>query len=202
MPSTLTRPSPRTSARDNLKRISVDQYHAMIRAGIFDEDDRIELLEGLLVEKMSKNPPHSVSTKLASLALDALLPPDWHTIVQDPVTTDDSEPEPDVGVVRGEPRDYIDRHPHPEEMGMVVEVADSTLRQDRGKKKTIYARANIPVYWIVNLVDRCIEVYSDPTGPIKKPDYRRKQIFGPRDSIAVVLDGQEIGRVKVKDLLP
>jgi Uma2 family endonuclease len=84
----------------------------------------------------------------------------------------------------------------------VVEVADTTLRTDRGTKKRIYARAGILVYWIVNLVDRRIEVYMEPSGARRKPDYRRQQEYGPADEIPVVLDGVEIGRVPVHDLLP
>ena len=195
--------SPRlTPPRETLRRISVDQYHAIIRAGVFDDDDPIELLEGWLVEKMPRNPPHSVATVLVSDVLSPVLPPGWHIICQEPITTDDSEPEPDVCAVRGNIRDYTESHPRPQDVGLLVEVADATLRRDRGMKKTIYARANIAVYWIVNLVDRCLEVYSDPTGTAKKPDYRRKQIFGPTDSVSVVLGDREVGRVKVKRLLP
>jgi Uma2 family endonuclease len=185
-----------------IKRISVEQYHAIIRAGVFDDDDPIELLEGWLVEKMPKKPPHSVATGLLSDALAPLLPAGWHLITQEPITTRDSEPEPDIGVVRGKRREYVDRHPQPKDVGLVVEVADATLARDRGVKKTIYARAGIPIYWIVNLVDRCVEIYSDPTGQAKKPDYRQRQIFGLRDSVPLVLDGEEIGRQKVKLLLP
>ncbi len=185
-----------------IKRFSVEQYHAMVRAGVLDDDDPIELLEGWLVEKMPKNPPHSVATGLALDALAPLLPASWRLISQEPITTADSEPEPDIGVIRGKRRDYVDGHPRPKDVGLIVEVADTTLKRDRGVKKTIYARARIPVYWMVNLVDRSVEVYADPTGPAKKSDFREKQIFGPRDSIPLVLDGAGIGRVKVKHLLP
>jgi Uma2 family endonuclease len=185
-----------------IKRLSVEQYHAIIRAGVFDDDDPIELLEGWLVEKMPKKPPHSVATGLVSDALAALLPPGWHLISQEPITTDDREPEPDIGAVRGKRRDYADRHRRPKVVEVIVEVADTTLARDRGVKKTIYARAGIPTYWIVNLVDRSLEVYADPTGPAKKLDYRQEQIYGPKDSAVLVLDGEEIGRLKVKLLLP
>ena len=185
-----------------IKRLSVAQYHAIIRAGVFDDDDPIELLEGWLAEKMPKKPPHSVATGLVSDAIAPLLPSGWHIISQEPITTDDSEPEPDIGVVRGKRRDYVDRHPGPKDVGSIVEVADTTLARDRGVKKTIYARARVPIYWILNLVDRCVEVYADPTGPAKKPDYRNTEIFGTKDSVPLVLDGKEIGRLKVKLLLP
>lgn len=85
---------------------------------------------------------------------------------------------------------------------MVVEVADSTLEYDRTIKKQIYAHARIPVYWIVNLVDRLIEVYTDPSGPAEAPDYREHRDYLPEDEIPVILEGQEIGRLAVRDLLP
>jgi Uma2 family endonuclease len=185
-----------------IKRLSVDQYHAILRAGVFTDDDPIELLEGWLVEKMPKNPPHSVATGLAADELTGLLPVGWHLITQEPITLPDSEPEPDIGVVRGKRRDYVARHPGPKDVGLIVEIADTTLDRDRGVKKRIYARARIPHYWIVNLVERRLEVHTDPTGPVKKPDYRQSKVFGLKESAILILDGEEIGVVKVRDLVP
>jgi Uma2 family endonuclease len=121
---------------------------------------------------------------------------------QEPFTTGDSEPEPDVMVVRGALRDYPDGHPRAEHVALVVEVADTSLRTDRGTKKRAYARAGIPVYWIVNLVDRCIEVYTDPTGPTEEPDYHQRREYSPNETIAVVFDGVEVGALPVAELLP
>jgi Uma2 family endonuclease len=135
-------------------------------------------------------------------ALGPLLPSGWHLISQEPITTADSEPEPDIGVVRGKRRDYVNRHPQPKDVGLIVEVADTTLARDRGVKKTIYARARIPIYWIINLIDRCVEVYSDPTGPAKKPDCRDRQVLDLKDTVPFILDGEEIGRIRVKALMP
>jgi hypothetical protein len=84
----------------------------------------------------------------------------------------------------------------------VVEVSEGTLARDRGIKKRIYARARISVYWIVNLVDHQIEVYTDPTGPAKRPTYRGEQVYKPGDSIPLVLDGKEIATIDVNDILP
>jgi hypothetical protein len=185
-----------------VNRISVEQYHLMINAGVFANDESIELLEGWLVPKMSKKPAHRIATRKTSQALQRTLPPGWHIQNQDPITTIDSEPEPDVGVVRGADDDYADRHPSAGDVGMVVEVSDSTLTRDRGIKKRIYARANIPVYWIVNIPDHCIEVYTDPTGPAENPDYQSPRIYGENDRVPVVLDGTEVGQVEVKSILP
>ena len=183
-------------------RFTVEQYHEMIRAGILTEDDPVELLEGWLVPKMPKNPPHGVVTRLAQKALDRILPAGWDVRVQDPITTDTSEPEPDVAVARGDTRDYIEHHPGPKDMALAIEVSETTLNRDRGLKKRIYARARIPVYWIINLMDRQIEVYTVPTGPTKTPDYRRREVYGLGDSVPVVIDGKQVGSLRVRELLP
>jgi Uma2 family endonuclease len=183
-------------------RLSVAQYHAMADHGILDEDAPVELLEGWLVQKMTKHRPHSLTTGLVRRALEHLLAVGWYVDSQEPITTVESEPEPDALVVRGDRRDYVDRHPGPEEVALVVEVADTSLRRDRGTKKRIYARAGIPVYWIANLPEHRFEVYTNPTGPAKRPDYGQRQDYGPADEIPVVLDGNEVGRLPVRELLP
>ncbi len=87
-------------------------------------------------------------------------------------------------------------------MGVLVEVADSSLGRDRGIKKRVYARAKVSVYWIVNLIDRCVEVYTNPSGPTENPDYDLPQVYGENDRVPVVLDGKEIGQIEVKAILP
>ena len=183
-------------------RLTVEQYHEMITAGILTEDDPVELLEGWLVLKMPKHPPHPVVTRLTQKALDRIVPAGWDIRVQDPLTTDTSEPEPDVAVARGDTRDYLDRHPGPKDVAVAIEVSETTLRRDRGLKKRIYARARIPVYWIINLIDLRVEVYSKPSGPAAKPDYRRRQVFDIDDELPVVIDGNSVGVLQVRDLLP
>ena len=182
--------------------LRVDQYHAMIHMGILTDDDPVELLEGWLVAKMPKNPLHRAVTRLIRQGLERLVPAEWYVDSQEPITTDDSEPEPDVVVVRGETRHYLDRHPGPNDVGLVIEVADTTLQRDRGFKKRLYARAGIPVYWIVNLSDNQCEVYTEPSGPEPQPDYRQRQDYGASDVIPVVLAGVEVGRMAVREFLP
>jgi len=154
-PSITTSEQPVIVSTDVIWRLSVDQYHAMIQAGILTEDDPVELLEGWLVTKMSKNPRHTFVTQLARDVVASLLPPGWYVNAQEPVTTKDSEPEPDVAVVRGNRRQYIDHHPGPQDIALVVEVADSSLQRDRSLKKRLYAAAGIPVYWIVKVKLSC-----------------------------------------------
>ena len=183
-------------------QLTVEEYHEMARAGIFESGAPIELLEGWLVNKMTKYPPHSVATFEIRRVLDQIVPEGWFVDTQEPITTADSEPEPDVSVVRGGRRDYGDHHPGPQDVGLLVEVADASLDRDRGWKKRLYAAANITVYWIVNLIDRHVEVYMLPSGPGEQPDYASRRVLVPGEAVPVVLEDNRIGAVAVNDLLP
>jgi Uma2 family endonuclease len=180
----------------------VAQYHEMIRTGILTDDDPVELLEGWLVPKMPKNPAHRIATRQTRMALENCVGPGWYVDSQEPVTFAESEPEPDVMAVRGEPEDYRDRHPGGSDLGLAVEISDTTLARDRGAKKRAYAQARVPVYWIVNLLEQHVEVYTEPTGAGDLADYLQRQDFGVGDEVPVVLDGQEVARVPVRALLP
>jgi hypothetical protein len=192
---------PGTIPLEMIYRLSVEQYHQMLRAGILMDGDPVELLEGLLVQKMSKNPPHSSARRRLRKFVERMLPAGWFLDSQEPLTFDTSEPEPDAAVIRGDLDTFAERHPNPEEVALVVEVAESSLAHDQGPKKRIYARSGIVVYWIVNLIERRIEVYTDPTGPAEEPDYRQRQDYSPTDSVPLVIDGREVGRLSVQDLL-
>src|SRR5436305_3593125 len=126
----------------------------MIELGILTEEDNLELIDGYLVRKTSRNPPHDGTLHRLLKRLLAALPPGWDVRVQSAVTLADSEPEPDLAVVREDPGGYLTRHPTPADVGLVIEVADSTLPGDRADKGRVYARAGIACYWIINLVDR------------------------------------------------
>jgi Uma2 family endonuclease len=199
----LSDPRPNGFPPAALYRLSVEQYHQMSRQGILKDGDPVELVEGILVQKMTKNPPHTFATQTLRDLLPRLLPAGWFVNDQEPVTTSDSEPVPDVAIIRGERRQYLEqsRHPGPQDMALVVEVADSSLEIDETNKVRAYGLARIPVYWIVNLVDRRVQVYTDPTGPSDEPTYSHRQDFNPGDEIPVVLDGHEVGRIAVQDLL-
>ncbi len=186
-------------------RLTVDQYHAMVQAGILQDGDRLELLEGLLVAKMTKNPPHRLATGLLQDALLGLLPANYHLNNQEPITLADSEPEPDLSIIIGQRVDYRDRHPDASVVALVIEVADRTLERDRSLKQRIYARAGIPVYWILNLRDRQLECYTQPnTNPDSaEPHYRQCTILVESASIPVYLNDPDhsIGHIPVKNLL-
>ena len=136
----------------SLWRFSVAQYEAMIDAGILTENDPVELLEGWIVKKMPKNPAHIFSTQVLQDIFGKILPEGWFINLQDPITTEGSEPEPDVAILRGQRRDYVARKAVPDDVALVIEVAEATLPQDRTIKKRVYAAAGIPVYWIINLL--------------------------------------------------
>ena len=186
---------------DSLWRLSVEQYHDMARHGILLDGDPVELLEGLLVEKMTISPSHRRATRRVRLALGGIAPSGCYVDAPSPVTLQRSEPEPDVVVVRGADGDYPDRHPGPQDILLVVEVSDSSLRRDQGFKKAIYAKAGIPVYWIVNLIDRRVEEYSDPTGAVEQPDYRLRRDYSEADHVPVVIEGREVAKIPVRDVL-
>ena len=185
-----------------MRRFTVDEYHRMIEAGVFPEEDRLELLEGWIIAKMPRNPPHDVAILVVQRILGAELPAGWHFRAQMALTTPDSKPEPDLAVVRGEDVDYLSRHPTPADVALVIEVSDSTLAGDRDPKGRIYARAGLPVYWIVNLVDHRVEIYSSPTGPDANPRYRERRVVEPGETIPLLIDGREVARINERKLFP
>jgi Uma2 family endonuclease len=184
-----------------LYRFSVAQYHRMIQAGVLREGERVELLEGWLVPKMVRNPQHDSTLTRLYRRLQRLLPDDWLIRVQCALTVRRSEPEPDVAVVRGPEDRYNTRHPRPRDTGLVIEVADTTLDRDRGFKLRTYARARFDLYWIVNLPESRVEVYTAPRGG-RTPSYRRRQDYAVGDAVPVVLGKQHFGAIPVRELLP
>lgn len=180
------------------RRFTVAEYHHLIRTGFITENEPFELIEGYLVQKMGKNPPHSHSLSKTSKWLHRHATSGWYLRVQDPITLSDSEPEPDLAVARGDEDDYAARHPGPADLGLVVEIADSSLAYDRADKTRIYGRAGIVCYWIVNLLDRQIEVYSSPSGS----GYAQRRDYCVGDTVPLHLDGVLIASVPVQELLP
>ncbi len=194
---------PATYGHDaSLATWSVARYQRMIETGILTAEDKVELLENHVVLKMPRNPPHDGTVQLVTEALSPAIPSGWRLRVQLTVVLSDSQPEPDGAIVRGDARAYVTRHPTVADTGLVIEVADTSLLRDRVDKKRIYARAGIPVYWIVNLVDRRVEVSTQPSGPTAVPAYGALQVYHPGDAVPLVLDGAVVRSVAVADLLP
>jgi Uma2 family endonuclease len=184
-----------------LYRMSVDEYEALVESGGFKSRNQFHLINGYLVAKMTQNPPHRVADELCGAELARVVPPDrYHVAGAKPVRLPgrDSEPEPDRCVVRGSIRGYEDHHPGPNEIALIVEVADTSLADDRTLATEVYGPARIPVYWIVNLVDRQVEVYTDPA----PTGYVATEVFPEGQSVPVVIDGQQLGQIAVSDILP
>jgi len=169
-------------------RLSIEQYHLMIETGILEEDAKLELLEGLLIAKMTKNPRHRLSTGLLQDGLLSLLPPNYHLNLQEPVTLKNSEPEPDLAVIYGQRLDY--RHPDAASIELVIEVADTSIERDRTIKQRIYANAGIPIYWILNLGDRQLEIYTQPNP--EESMYKECQILTETESVSLTLRDKEM----------
>ena len=183
----------------SLYRLTLEQYEAMVDSGIFTGRDKVHLINGYLVAKMTQNTPHATADDLCGDLLNRVIPPGWYVRVAKPIRlpTESSEPEPDRCVVRGGIRDYSARHPGPADVALAVEVADSSLDDDR-MQADIYGRAGIPVYWIINLIDRQIEVYSNP-GPA---GYQSLEVYVPPHVLTVMINGVEVGEIPVAEILP
>ena len=188
-----------TTASTKAAAITVDEYERMIEDGTIGEDDPIELIEGRLVAKMTKKPDHMSSSGRARRAIESVLPPVWHARVEGPVRipSRDSEPEPDLAVVRGDIDDYEDRHPDPADVALVVEIAKSSLAEDRKLAET-YGGGGIPTYWIVNLVHRQLEVYARPANGTCSS----LTILKKNELVGLIIDGQTVAQIAVADLLP
>ena len=186
----------------SIARFSVARYQRMIEAGILTPEDKVELLENYVVLKMPRNPPHDSTVQRMLRPLLTPLPAGWDLRIQLAVTLSDSQPEPDFALVRGSADDYENRHPGPADVGLIIEVADSSLLRDQRDKTRIYARRGIACYWIVNLVDQRVEVYGLPSGPAAVPGYGSFRTYQPGDALPLVLDGAAVGAVPVADLLP
>ena len=170
------------------------EYEHMVEAGIFGPEDRIELLDGEILEVSPQGSRHAVGNRLAEEGLRKVSPSGFDVRGQLPIALDDiSEPEPDIAVVRGGPRDYLDQHPA--EPVLLVEVSESSLPHDRLRKLRAYARNSVPEYWIVNLREERVEVHRDPVDEA----YTSMQILSDGDHIQPLYAGQPI---PVADLLP
>jgi Uma2 family endonuclease len=178
------------------------EYERLVAADILGPDDKIELLEGHLIVKEPQHGPHFTATRLVQEALRAAFGSGWEIRPQGPLALGwSSEPEPDVSVVRGSPRDFRDAHPT--QAVLVVEVAKTSLRLDRSRKARVYARAGVPDYWIVNLVTGVLEVYREPVtiDPARRRwEYRMIRSLGPGEFISPLAAPH--ASIAVADLLP
>jgi len=184
-----------------IRRFTRVEYQRLAET-IFQPDERLELIDGLLVLREPQDTRHAVGTQLALRALDRAFGVGWNVRPGLPVGLDDmSEPEPDAAVVPGDPRDYLDAHP--ERPVLIVEVAWSRLVFDRRHKASLYARAGIADYWIVNLVDRVVEVHREPVADAAAPygfSYRSITRLAPPATVTPL--AAPSAAIPVADLLP
>lgn len=144
-------------------RFTVAQYEEMVEAGILTENDRVELMRGEVVEKVSIGPAHAAVVNRLNRLFQRRFGDSVLVAVQDPVRLSDSEPEPDLALLKMRDDFYADQTPGANDVLLVVEVADTTLETDRTLKCEVYAEAGISEYWIVNLIEECLEVHRQPT---------------------------------------
>ena len=185
----------------SIAKFSASRYDKMIEAGFFTSEDKVELLENYVVLKMPQNPPHAGTINLIQDTLASAVT-GWALRVQLTIAFPDSRPEPDLALCRGRARDYLKAHPTPSDVGLLIEVANTSLLRDQRDKARIYARGNVVCYWIVNLDERRIEVHTQPSGSCESPAYASIVNFGVGDTVPLVLDGVTVASVPVAELLP
>jgi Uma2 family endonuclease len=161
------------------RRFSRAEYERLIDLGVFQPGEAIELIGGELMVAEPQGAAHYTAIQKTAKALEAAFGTGWTVRTQGPIgLDDDSEPEPDVAVVPGSPDDYGRAHPsHP---ALTTEVAEASLGVDRQHKGSLYARAGLPDYWVLNLVDRVLEVYREPAADASAPfgwRYARRAVF-------------------------
>jgi len=172
-----------------------EEYDRLVASGGFQPESRVQLIRGEIVEMAPQKARHATAIRLAQQLLARLFVHGFEVRPQLPLALGTwSEPEPDVAVVRGAIEDYRDHHPN--SAVLIVEIADSTLEFDRTRKCQMYAEAGVPEYWIVNLVDRVLEVYTEPHGAA----YRDTRHAGPDELVTPV--AAPGGAVRVSDLFP
>lgn len=183
-----------------LKQWTVHLYHRLYELGLLNDSERTELIAGHITLMTAKETPHVTALRLLStqLQLDALLlDRPFFVSTQDPIQLDQlSEPAPDLAIVKGAILDYADRHPQPSDVLLVVEIADSTLQQDCEVKDKLYARAGIVEYWVLDLQNRRLHIFQEPT----VGGYERHLVFSEPCKASPIAVGDIV--LSLKSILP
>ena len=163
--ATLLSPSKLSSAPQNIKRWTVEDYHRLSELGLLNANERTELIAGQIIIMAAKGTPHVTALRMLALQIDEFLNDrPFFASTQDPIQLDDlSEPEPDLAIVKGDILTYANQHPQPSDICLIVEVADSTLVQDCQVKDKAYAQANINEYWVIDLQNQQLHIFQSPT---------------------------------------
>lgn len=177
------------------------RYDRLVDAGVFGPEDRVELLDGLLIAREPQGRRHAAVVGLVRSALEKAFGRAYHVREEKPIALDDqSEPEPDVVVVPGTPRDYLDAHPS--RPVLLVEVAETSLAIDRLRKGSLYARAGVADYWVVNLIDEVLEVYREPVFAPAASDWKYDSVRLLRRNAIVTPLALPRARIRVAAFLP
>jgi hypothetical protein len=180
----------------DMYRMDIDEFERVVD---LLKSERVELIDGFIVERGAIDPPHVLSSEKLRRKLDQVLPDGWFVREDKPVRVHRNyEPLHDIAVVAGDPDTYENRHPAPADVAIVIEISDSTLTRDRGEKQVNSARGGISAYWIINLIDRQVAVYTGPNSD----NYSSCIIFKPGQSVPVVIDSLEVGQIAVAEILP
>jgi Uma2 family endonuclease len=172
-----------------------EEYYQLAEKGFFPPGKRVELIDGVIYEMSPQKSPHATGISLVLEALRAAFPQGHHVRVQLPLAlSDDSEPEPDLAVVSGRPRDYLEDHP--KTAALIVEVSHSSSFHDRERKRSRYARSGIPEYWIVDVTGKQLEVYRNPG----EGGYQTRLILKTGETVAPLANPK--AAIPVADLLP
>jgi Uma2 family endonuclease len=168
------------------KRFTVDDYHRLVSLGFLGEDDHIELIRGELIQMAAKGVRHEFCLRRLLRQLPKLIEDRATLQCQAPIMLSfDGEPEPDFAILRNREDDYATAHPTPEDVWLVIEIGDSSLEYDQTVKLSLYAEAAIAEYWIFNLVDRHLEVYTEPSQVGDSFDYLNRRIVPPDGTVEV-----------------
>ena len=172
-----------------LHRFTVEQYHQLGEIGVLTPEDKVELLEGWIVEKMNQRPIHGFIVAILTELLQDKLPNNFKLRCQLPITTRRSEPEPDIAIIHGAHEEFRTRHPGGKDCRLIIEVADMSLEKDRAKA-SIYQDAGVQEYWIVNISNSCIERYDFTKPTFNTPEIipRNSQITLPCDTHSLTIN--------------
>lgn len=200
MPSLITLEPPTLPNVEFVYRFTRDEFRKLEESGVLGFDRQFELIHGLLVEIPVANPIHDGCLRRINQRVTKLVPEGYFLQLHGSLALSDSEPIPDASVIRGGIEDFDREHPEPSHTAIAIEVSNTSLRFDQKEKRPLYAESDIPVYWIIDVNARQIEVYSDPE-PFKMT-YATQAVYKPGDAVPIVLDGQTVATIPVSDLLP
>lgn len=167
------------------KRFTISEYERLAELGFFGEDDRVELINGEIIQMVSKGKPHSVCSTRLFREFFKLIGERATLRGQEPIVIPNyTQPEPDLVIAQNRDDDYLSSHPSPSDVLLLIEISDSSLKYDKEVKLPTYAQGGISDYWIFNLIDNCLECYSEPYQDLQgKFGYRKKLIFLPNETV-------------------